>query len=244
MRDTDADWRHFGETKPYFAVLTDPKFLPENLTKEARAEFFASGERDIASIVASIRKRIAADFRPSHAVDFGCGVGRLAFAMAKLAQRVTGVDVSPGMLREAEQQRALRRLDTVAFRSEIPDEPYDWVNSLIVLQHIRPDRGYGIIDQLLCGLSNGGVVSLQVTTHRDRRVLNGTLGSVDACRYDGHNMDILTENVTAGIGHMMMYDYDLGRVMAVFAGNGVEGAWLQHTDHGGHHGFHILGRKG
>ncbi|WP_026870439.1 class I SAM-dependent methyltransferase [Inquilinus limosus] len=245
MRDTDADWRHFGETKPYFAVLTDPKFLPENLTAERVEEFFASGDWDISRVVSTIRDKLTSEFRPTHAVDFGCGVGRLALAMAKIAERVTGVDISPAMLAEAGRQSAMRNVATATFQSEIPEGPYDWVNTYIVLQHIPPERGYEIIDRLLSGLSSGGVASLHVTTHREPQAVAGPVAGLIDVRYDGRNIEILSAHNPTGVGHMMMYDYDLGRVVSIFIRHGMDGLWLQHMDHGGgYHGAYLFGRKG
>ena len=40
----DPRWEAFAAREPYFAVLTDPRFLRANLTPDHEREFFDSGE--------------------------------------------------------------------------------------------------------------------------------------------------------------------------------------------------------
>ena len=48
MRDrSDADWEELARKEPYFAVLTDERFLSGSLTPDRLREFFASGESDV-----------------------------------------------------------------------------------------------------------------------------------------------------------------------------------------------------
>src|SRR6267378_5944561 len=99
MRDRSVDdWNTLGETEPYFAVLTEDRFLREQMLDDDRDAFFASGDTDIAQILDLIP-----DFKPRSALDFGCGVGRLTRALAKRVERVAGVDAAPSMLRLARE---------------------------------------------------------------------------------------------------------------------------------------------
>src|SRR5437588_92441 len=89
------DWNTFGETEPYFAVLTHDRFLSEQMSAADREAFFAFGEADIAQIFDLI------DIAPKSALDFGCGVGRLTRALVKrvhrLVQRIRGERKLPYM---------------------------------------------------------------------------------------------------------------------------------------------------
>jgi SAM-dependent methyltransferase len=89
-------------SEPYFTVLTDPRFLRANLTEESRAEFFRSGDALVDFLVRTIQLRLAPDFAPTAILDYGCGPGRLAVPLARLAARrggtVTAVDRSPRTL--------------------------------------------------------------------------------------------------------------------------------------------------
>jgi len=234
QRDTDADWRKLGETNPYWGVITHPDFLKENLTPEAVERFYESGRHYIDQIAADLAKLTGAP--PSgRALDFGCGVGRLAEAMTAYAQRVTGLDISPGML-EVARSRGGR----ATYVGEMPDGPFDWINSFIVLQHIPPERGEAIIADLLARLAPGGVVSLQVTVWRDARheppPSTGLRRLVRAQRYRRWLRRL-------PVGHIHMFDYDLSRVVRLLNLAGIEDMRLISTDHDGHHGVIILGRK-
>ena len=50
------------------------------------------------------------------ALDYGCGVGEVCFALAPLVGSVQGVDDDPGVLREAERLAAELGLDRLTFR--------------------------------------------------------------------------------------------------------------------------------
>src|SRR5258708_23128490 len=99
-RDTDADWKELGRSQPYWGVLSHPDFLSENITPERIEAFYASGRDYIAQTVVQLERH--AGSRPSgRALDFRCGVGRLAEAMTDYASEVVRLDISPGMLQLA-----------------------------------------------------------------------------------------------------------------------------------------------
>ena len=233
-RDTDADWRELGATQPYWGVLTHPDYRTENLTPQNLEAFYASGDAYIGDVVARLRRATGA--APSgRALDFGCGVGRLAEAMAGHAQAVTGYDIAPGML-----ERARERGGRATYVGELPDGPFDWINSFIVFQHIPPARGMELLEALMARLAPGGFVSLHLTVWRDdklipepprgwRRVAGGLL--------DRWRMAQMRR------GAILMYDYDLSAVCRVLNLHGVQDVSLVATDHGGHHGVLILGRR-
>src|ERR1700678_3977041 len=101
--NTDLDWRTWGDTNPYFGVISHAKFLAENLTDDSLQDFFASGEHHIEHIYNVIRARIRPGFQPARVLDYGCGVGRLVVPLARRSEKAVGVDVSPGMLAEARE---------------------------------------------------------------------------------------------------------------------------------------------
>lgn len=234
IRDTDADWRELGVSNPYWGVISHPDFLAENITPERIQQFYDSGPFHIDPIARDLEKHTGA--RPSgRALDFGCGVGRLAEAMLTYCDQVTGVDISPGMLALARE-----RGSRVRYVDQIPDEAFDWINSFIVLQHIPPARGEEIIETLLSRLAPGGMISLQITIWRDmghvwpeerglRRLFRAERQRRWARRLP--------------LGQILMYDYDLSRVVRLVNKAGIEDIRLVSTDHGGHHGVIILGRK-
>ncbi|WP_309605017.1 class I SAM-dependent methyltransferase [Phenylobacterium sp.] len=233
-RDTDADWRELGATQPYWGVLTHADYRTENLTPANLEAFYASGADHIGDIVR--RLTILARKAPGgRALDFGCGTGRLARAMCDHAGSVTGYDISPGMLDEARL-----RGGGATYVDALPDGPFDWINSFIVFQHIAPRRGLAILEDLLARLADDGVVSLHLTVWRDARV---TPEVPRGWRRLAQPLLARWRLARLKPGAILMYDYDLSAVVRLLNKAGLADLTLITTDHGGHHGVIILGRK-
>jgi SAM-dependent methyltransferase len=233
-RDTDADWRELGQSQPYWGVISHPDFRMENITPQRIEAFYASGKPYIAEIVARLEKATGA--RPAgRALDFGCGVGRLAEAMTDYAGEVVGLDISPGML-----ALARGRDGKAVYVERTPDGAFDWINSFIVFQHIPPERGEAILADLLARLADGGVISLQLTVWRDE---NRKWPQETGLRklFQKQRQARWLRNLP--VGHIHMYDYDLSRVLRLVNQAGIEDMGLTATNHDGHHGVIILGRK-
>ncbi len=232
-RDTDADWRELGAKNPYWGVLSVPRFQRENLTPEGLEDFYLSGRQYIDGLVSDLAW-LTGKAPSGRALDFGCGVGRLSEAMTRYAQRVTGYDISPGML-ELARQRGGR----ATYVGELPDGPFDWINSFIVFQHIPPDRGLALIGQLMDRLAPGGVISLHVTVWSEHTAWPDETGLKRLLQKPRQ----MLWAARLPVGHITMYDYDLSAVIRRLNQAGVQDMRLMSTDHGGHHGVVILGRK-
>lgn len=233
-RDTDADWRELGATQPYWGVLTHPDYRTENLTPANLEAFYASGGEYISDIVRKL-KAATGKSAGGRALDFGCGAGRLTEAMTAYAPSVTGFDISPGMLAEAR-----KRGGKATYVDAMPDGPFDWINSFIVLQHIPPDRGLVLIEDLLARLAPGGQVSLHVTVWRE-----GPLKEASASGWKRLLRPLVRRWRVAQLpkGAIRMYDYDLSQVVERLNRAGIGDLTLVATDHGGHHGVILLGMK-
>ncbi len=83
MADSTVDWRAFFDAHA-------PHYLGNVFTQNTEAE--VAFLLDVLTIP-----------KGGAVLDMGCGVGRHAVALAKLGYRVTGVDLSSGMLAEAQQ---------------------------------------------------------------------------------------------------------------------------------------------
>lgn len=238
VRDTDGDWDDIGRQNPYYGVLTDPRFKTENLTDAARAEFFATGEREIRRQLKLLRRRHP-DFAPRSALDFGCGVGRLTRALGDVTGDAVGVDVSEPMLEEARRDAPAG----CAFSADLPDRLFDWVVSIIVFQHIPPERGYALLEAVMARLAPGGCATLQFAVYRDARHAGVAGGRITV-----ESSEIRTVPASAGLaelskGEMVMFDYDLSVIAAILFAAGLNDLELEHTDHGGFHGVFLRGRK-
>jgi SAM-dependent methyltransferase len=233
-QDTDRDWEILGKRDPYFAVLTQDKFKKKNMADADREEFWVTGEQFIERAFNTVRKSIDSDFSPENALDFGCGVGRLIFPLASRCKHVTGIDVSPSMLKEAAKEAKRRGMENISLlRSgdcvELEVDRYDFIHSRIVFQHIPVDQGYLILDRMLSALQSLGVGILQFTYHnpnRERQVRENAPKQDDK-GFIGQMKDKLDHEPV-----MQMNEYDLNVVFRKIHEAGATQSLVELTDHG------------
>jgi SAM-dependent methyltransferase len=240
MRNTDADWEIIAQRAAYYGVLAHPKFLEPSA--ETLAEFFASGEADIAAILATIRGQLG-PFNPRSGLDFGCGPGRQLIPIARETGSAYGLDISQRMLELARQNIATAGVNAIVGK-DFPDRRFDWVNSSIVLQHIPPRRGYEILRRLWAAVADGGVLTVHLTIYHDRGATGEVARDLVRYRYDGEHVVAYEDTGEAEVGGMSMYDYDLSRVFAVFDFPHDQRVYIVKTIHGANHGVIIYSRKG
>lgn len=236
MRDTDKDWAKIAEDKPYFGVITNAKFT--NPTPEALLEFFGSGKYDVEHSL-RVMRQFFGPFTPKSALDFGCGVGRLTIQLAKEIGQVVGIDVAPRM-RELAAKHSSEHGVTAEFLASIPsDRQFDFVISLIVLQHIPPQRGYKIIRDLWRAVAAGGGFNIQFTIYKDLAHQGDLMRDMRRYRFDGETA--VNYSPESEGGGMSMYDYDLSRVLCEIESEAA--LYIERTNHGGCHGVNLYARK-
>lgn len=167
MADTDRDWHIWGETDPYYSAVAAPQFRRDAVDLDY---FFLTGEAYIVDRLDMLEKQLGVIAR-RRALDFGCGVGRVALPMAGLFDEVDGLDISPPMLAEAEKLRVQRGVGNVHFRPSddllrLAVGPYDFVHSYIVFQHIPVKRGLPMLARLLDLVALDGVANIHVAIRR------------------------------------------------------------------------------
>lgn len=168
------DWRRLGDRDPLWAVLMRPG------TKNGGwddAAFLATGAAEVDAAM----RHLAGLGHPvagGRALDFGCGAGRTAQALAGHVDEVVGVDISPGMLEIA---RRLERTGRVSFilhegadLRDLADASFDVVYSSLVIQHLPPALARAMLAELARVTRPGGVVVVQVGG-RPLRNLKGVL---------------------------------------------------------------------
>ncbi len=249
---TDDEWEKWGRSEPYFGVLTNEKFKVAAIDDQARADFFASGQRDVDRALARCRKLMGDGFTPATALDFGCGVGRTTVPLARICERVVGVDVSPSMLQEAQKNLDAEGIDNVDLRlsddrlSRVPEQ-FDLVNTQIVLQHIPTDRGIHIFEELVKRVSPGGVGSIQLTYARAKHAKG--LGVprypwlVNLDKTASQVLDKLSNLMGNSRPRMQMNQYDLNQVFYVMQVNGAKDVQVEYTDHDEHLGVFLTFNK-
>lgn len=92
-------------------------------------------------------------------LDCGCGLGRLAWLLARRGFAVTGADVSPLFIAEAikkyREERALRFLVEDARSMSFPDQSFDGVCSALFLEHAADVKG--TLKEMCRVIKKGGV---------------------------------------------------------------------------------------
>ena len=227
--NTDDTWKRVGSENPFFGVLTDKKYKGKELSQELLEEFYKTGE-DMVAHVQNRMKTLFPSFAPENltALDFGCGVGRLLLPIAKRTSKAIGVDVSPGMLEQADravQNAGLRNVELVLSDAQVTrvKGPVNWINSLIVFQHIPLENGYKLFDSLLSKLASPSYISVQFTIFKNPKLTQHLpeplfIKQVEIGEYWSMGVSMSFERFTAD--GMAMYDYDLDQVVAIMIKHG------------------------
>ena len=228
-------WEKFGECDPYYAVVTSAEFRASNLDEAAKEAFFELGRKHFEEIWTEFEAIAGPDFRPKKAVDYGCGVGRVLLPLAGCCGLAVGVDISRPMLDEAARNAAALGLQNVKFQDVVQflsdeQETYDLVHTFIVIQHIPPATGYGIIERLVGRLSPGGVGMLHVTFKNSAPFLARMRSRLYRDVPGLHTL----ANKLRGLDDpfMPVYEYDLNNVLSLFEAKGCEVVKEKNTDHG------------
>lgn len=165
------DWDEVGSLDPLWAILSAPEKRHGEWDID---EFFDTGRREIAGVLAR-----GADWglpvKHEHALDFGCGVGRLTRALAAHFDSSLGVDLSEVMVSSARRLHA----DTTnpSFRtladaplSGMPNQTFDFIYSNLVLQHMRDHRAIeATVVDFVRLLRPGGMLVFQLPSDIPRR---------------------------------------------------------------------------
>lgn len=231
------DWERLGSLEPYFAVLTESRFLRENITPESLAAFHATGEADVSRIAALATVKSGRPFHPQKALEFGCGVGRLTFPMAARAGKVTGVDAAPSLLEIARADASARGIQNVEFLpvedlESLEPGTFDFIYSYIVFQHIPTAEGETYLGELLRLAAPDATVALHFTLSRAggpvRRILRALRGR---SRLINRLATLMRRD--RNLPYMQMNTYERQRIERMLAGEGFDRPTIEPTEHGG-----------
>lgn len=246
---SDADWKKWGEVDPYFGVVTHDEFRRDKLTQESLQRFFRSGEQHVEHIFQVLKDRHGVEVRPSMAVDYGCGTGRVTLPLSKRAERALGLDVSEGMLQEARKNASAAQLDNLSFglveagqRLPLPG-PIDFVHCYIVFQHIPTKYGERIFAELLEALVPGGFGVMHFTVGSRRPWVSRSLSAVRNRVPLLHPVLNLLQGKRLGEPRMRMEAYSFDRLMEILHRFGIDDFFCERTDHGGHIGVTFYFRR-
>jgi SAM-dependent methyltransferase len=136
--------------------------------READPErFWREGERDLDTLLMALGLAVRQD---DVVLDLGCGIGRLTRVLARRAAHVVALDVSPEMLRRAQElNAALNNVTWMLGDGEtltgIDDASLDGAVSHVVFQHIPAARiTLGYVEELGRALKPGAWAAFGLST--------------------------------------------------------------------------------
>lgn len=155
-----ALWDKHADSDPLWAILTDPRYKARGWKA---ADFFRTGVKEVATVLAELKRlRLNVPAR-ARVLDFGCGVGRLSQALGRRFAQVDGVDISPSMVAAARKHNRLGakvryHVNAAAGLPLFKDQRFDLVYCSIVLQHIPPPHGEAYLADFVRVLKPGGLL--------------------------------------------------------------------------------------
>jgi SAM-dependent methyltransferase len=165
LADIGRAWSRLADADPLWAIC---------VRRDAKhggwgtAEFYATGA---AEIEATLTRADQLGLRTSgqHALDFGCGAGRLTRPLAAHFELVEGVDIVPRMLELARRdnpvaQRCRFTLNTRPDLALFKAGEFDLVYSSIVLQHLPPGLTRAYLAEFARVLRPGGALIVHLPT--------------------------------------------------------------------------------
>src|SRR3954466_14950401 len=166
----DRYWKHLGEERPYWPVLSSPEYLPEN-APTGQYSFYESGAKDLRMLVTPLARigRPPSEFPV--AFEFGCGLGRVTSHLCREFEWVIACDVSVPHLAIAQRALSERGISNVSLVQAGTEgfgmsQSFDLWFSRPPPQHNPPPLIAANLEQALSILRLKGVPSIQVPVYR------------------------------------------------------------------------------
>jgi len=161
-----AQWEANAKIDALWAVLTLDGKVGGGWDEAA---LFATGEQEMAEVFRFMGERQIA-LEAAHALDFGCGVGRLTRALASRVRSVVGVDISHEMIAQARQASPglafhLNEKDDLG---DFSSASFELVYTNIVLQHLNNGLQQHYIREFSRILAPGGLAIVQIPSRAPR----------------------------------------------------------------------------
>ncbi|HTV45875.1 MAG TPA: methyltransferase domain-containing protein [Stellaceae bacterium] len=167
LAHVQRSWERLGEEKPYWSVLVDASYLPENIDRNIDS-FYRTGPLSwmlFECAAARAGRMPAAD---GVALELGCGVGRVTPHLAQYFREVIACDISLPHLDIARTHLThlgvnnvrLVRVDSIERLQE--QGPLDFFYSVIVLQHNPPPIIARLLEVAFANLKPGGIAYFQL----------------------------------------------------------------------------------
>ncbi len=165
-------WARYGDTDPYYSVLTDERWRKANMAREEALDaFYATGRVDVARLEAWLQRNELTLPTDGVCVEYGCGVGRVTRWLASRFRRVVAVDVSQPHLDAARRRLTADGVTNVDYVHITGRDSLgalagcDLFFSILVLQHNPPPIMLEVLRAAVAGLRDAGLLFFQVPTY-------------------------------------------------------------------------------
>jgi len=207
LEHTASIWGGYGQNETYWSVLTSDSYLEKNLDKNNIDKFYDTGKDMMLQIENSLRRCGEwGNISFQDCMEYGCGVGRVTMQLSKIFTNVTGLDISAGHLELAKQRMDCVGIKNVCFQKieslhELKQLPkYDFIYSIIVLQHNPPPVIAIIIDTFFKLLKVNGIVMFQVPVQIKDYSFSVSDYLANMEKYDSMEMHMLPQDKILKIG--------------------------------------------
>lgn len=162
-------WKVMSESEPYYSVDTLEQYKLENLDDEKIHQFyFSENSRFCTEYVQKklreLSKAPLESYTEKRGCDFGCGVGRNSVHLAPYFKEFVGLDISKSYVEIASEICKKLNIPQAQFynsnESVTQFGNFDFIFSVITLQHIPPPLMKNYIAQLLSKLNPKGIAFL------------------------------------------------------------------------------------
>lgn len=171
-RAVAASWESFGQSDPYWSVLTDDRWRMSKMTDVDKIEaFYATGQHDLERLGSWLRRAGLKEKTNGVCVEYGCGVGRVTEWLARRYRKVRAFDISKSHIDAAQRRFASKGVKNVEFVHVKGPADLDALGrcdmffSTLVLQHNPPPIIRSILKVALRGLNRSGIAFFQVPTY-------------------------------------------------------------------------------
>ena len=163
IKKLQQNWDTMGKHDAMWAILTQDD---KSGNRWNESEFFQTGVNDFKRVMEN-DQRCNIVLSQNKALDFGCGIGRLTQPLCTYFNSAAGVDIAPSMIEQARLHNSYGDKCTYYLNEKddlsiFKNGEFDFIYSLIVLQHMHPRFSRNYIKEFIRLLSPEGIAYFQL----------------------------------------------------------------------------------